>query len=214
MINNVPYKSQKALKTKVRIMINNLINKYNSKNLIDISPDCEDFKFWRDLLKRHPTKGHFNPTSFTLETPHHMYFSTGNETYSFSYNTCISGKVKSKKSDYFDCLRSSIEDQIKDFRKLSHPLKCSVCNISDDTKYEIDHVLPFKDIYENFKQTVEDIDQEDIKMYSDKKKHRTMFDLNDEYTKSLNDFWVEYHRKNCLLQVLCKNCHILKTNTK
>jgi hypothetical protein len=217
-IDNISYKSQKSLKNKITSVIQKL-NVSNNTECV-IKPDSEYFNFWRDLFKRHPTKSHFEPTSFVIKnnwSKYHMYFKVNDYIDSFSYNTCVSKKLKSKNSDYFDCLRSSIEDQISDFRKsrsaCTAQSACSVCNISDCTvKYEIDHVIPFKDLYENFKQTVEGLDQEDIKMYSNQEKHRTMFDLTDEYTKSLNDCWVEYHRENCLLQVLCKKCHILKTN--
>lgn len=213
LINNIAYKTQKSLKSKVTSVIANL-NASSYSKYIEIDSSSDFFNFWKDLFKRHPTKGHFNPTSFTFEKPCNMYFNVDNYRDSFSYNVCITGKMKNKTIDYFDCLRSSIEPQIKAFRNKSTPLKCNSCNITDDIKYEVDHVITFKTLYEDFIQTVDGVEIDDLKMKYNSTRHRTLFDLSDQYTKSLHDLWVEYHDENAVLQILCRKCHILKTKSK
>jgi beta-galactosidase beta subunit len=211
IINNISYSTQKSLKSKVKLVISEL----KSTNTNHIKPGTEFFCFWNDLFKRHPTKSHFIPTSFTFEKPYHMYFNVDNYRDSFSYNDCITGKSKNKTYDFLACLRSSIEPQIKNFRKNQSSYKCVSCNTNDDNiKYEVDHVKPFKQIYNEFMKTIEEIDPNDFKMIYDSKKHRLMFDLSDDYTKSLHDLWIDFHNENADLQILCISCHINKTKNE
>ena len=214
IIDSIKYRTQKSLKSKVSSIIS-ILNASNNLGHVDIHTNTEYFKFWNDLFKRHPTKAHFNPTSFRLEKPFHMYFNIGNYTDSFSYNDCITSKTKSKKNDYFGCLRSSIEPQIKIFRNDQSPLKCNHCNIADSNlKYEVDHEISFKTLYNDFIKTVDGVEIDDFKMKYNSTKHRIFFDLSDDYTKSLHDLWIDFHNENAKLQILCKECHLHKTKLK
>lgn len=207
IVDNVPYKTKKLLKAKTTSVINEMIK----HKISEINQDSPYFNFWVSLLDRHPTKANLNPTSFRFEQPCHMYFTCvdGGED-SFSYNTCISQKQnKNTKVDYFACLRSSIEPQIQEFRE-SSTNECKICGKTG--YYEVDHILTFKELYENFKYTVDGLDESDVKIYYDSKKHRQYFDLTDEYTRSLSDLWVDYHSEHAILQKLCKQCHQNKDN--
>ena len=200
IVNNVPYKTKTLLKAKTTSVINEMIE----RKISAITKESPYFNFWVSLLDRHPTKGNLNPTSFRFEKPCHMYFTgfDGIED-SFSYNSCISQK-QNKNLDYFACLRSSIEPQIQAFRESSTNV-CNVCG--KNGYYEVDHMITFKELYENFKYTVDGLNESDAKIYYDSKKHRQYFDLTDEYTRSLNDLWVDYHSEHAILQKLCKQCH-------
>lgn len=205
LIDQITYKTKKQLTEKVRTILNEMKN----NNISEININSVYFNFWKCLFNRHPTKGHFKPISFTFEKPCHMYFNTDEKQDSFSWKVCISQKEGSKKSDYFACLRSSIEPQIEQFKMKTNHI-CACCK-KTNCYYEVDHIISFSDIYKNFEKTVENLSENDTKIYYDSKKHRQFFDLSDEYTKSLNDLWFDYHKENATFQKLCKDCHILKT---
>ena len=208
LINEITYKTQKQLTEKVR----SIIKEMEHQNISEINSNSVYFNFWKSLFSRHPTKGHFKPISFTFEKPYHMYFNTDEIQDSFSWKVCISGKEGSKKIDYFACLRSSIIPQIENF-KMNSPHICNFCN-KTNCYYEVDHIISFSDIYKNFIETIENLEVNEIKTYYDSKKHRQFFDLSDEYTESLNNLWVDYHKENATFQKLCKNCHLLKTHNR
>jgi hypothetical protein len=199
IVDNVPYRTKTLLKAKTTSVINEMIE----RKISAITKESPYFNFWVSLLDRHPTKGNLNPTSFRFEKPCHMYFTVFDGEDSFSYNSCISQK-QNKNLDYFACLRSSIEPQIQAFRE-SSTNECKICGKTG--YYEVDHILTFKELYENFKHTVDGLNESDAKIYYDSKKHRQFFDLTDEYTRSLSELWVDYHRDNATFQKLCKICH-------
>lgn len=201
IVDEVPYKSKADLKRKTTSIITQMIE----KKYVKILPGSEYFSFWLSLFKRNPDKGHLFPSSFTFEAPYHMYYNTDTKIKgSFGYNYCINQIKSTKKSDFIQCLRSTIEPQIKSFRQISLHQPCSICFIHHD-KYEIDHKIPFKNLYDNFTKTVDNIDLSMIKTQN--KNRRLLFDLENEYTKSLHDLWEEYHLNFATLQKLCLECH-------
>jgi len=205
IVDEVPYKSKKDLKIKTTSIINDM----KKTNCTEILPGSEYFSFWFSLFKRNPDKGHLNPSSFSFEPPH-MKFNVGDYSDSFGYNFCISQKSSNKKADFFQCLRSTIEPQIKSFRQISLHLPCSICHCTKKY-YEIDHITPFKKLYDDFTKTVDNIDISLVKISNDPNIHRLFFNLEDEYTKSLHNLWDEYHFDFAKLQKLCLECHKNKT---
>ena len=208
IVDEVPYKSKAELKRKTT----NIVSQMIEKNCVEILPGSEYFSFWSSLFKRNPDKGHLKPSSFTFEPPYHMKFNVGDYQDSFSYNFCISQK-SNQKTDFFQCLRSTIEPQIKSFRQISLHLPCSICHCTAQY-YEIDHIIPFKKLYDDFTKTVDNIEISLVKISNDSNIHRLIFNLEDEYTKSLHDLWDEYHLDFAKLQKLCLDCHRNKTQLK
>jgi hypothetical protein len=73
-------------------------------------------------------------------------------------------------------------------------------------------VIPFKDLVERFLEEYENIDVNGVVYNTGASSWRDKgFDTTDEYTKSLADFFYEFHEDEAELQNLCKKCHLKKS---
>lgn len=129
-----------------------------------------------------------------------------------SWRCAISGKSKTPKYELISAMRSSIEEQIFQF-KIENKTKmfCVLCNSCKDL--QIDHndevgsafdELVFNFIKENNKIPTKFGDTND-------NTHRRCFL---EIDKEFENKWCNYHRQNSKLRVLCKNCNISRPKTK
>ena len=199
-INTQSFRAKKDLKKHISAMFKTLPN--------EIYPDHELFPFWEELFSRHPNHTRkLNGSTikhFIFMKPFHMLIKLANEeVVTFSWNVCITQKLASKLSDTISTMRRIIQPEIKEFAS-SNKMQCAKC--SKKCYCEVDHIIHFKTIRENFFEEYE-IDLERLKMTS----NRTEVFFEDEYTKSFIDEWTLFHRKESKLQFLCVDCHMRKT---
>lgn len=71
----------------------------------------------------------------------------------FSYKTCITGRIPTKKSEVLEALRFTVRDQLFAFRKtLTFPTKCALSGngIEKNEDLHIDHKIPFSELVREF----------------------------------------------------------------
>jgi 5-methylcytosine-specific restriction endonuclease McrA len=179
-----------------------------------------EYPFFLDVFKRHPEKSDVMPCQFIFQggkyrSPN-MKTSplTAKEKYrpfyrttpdgkwdTFSVNKCFSQKERTQENKVFQALRYEIDDQIKIYR-LQNPC-CSECKNKTFKDLEVDHIIPFKELRDNW------LSQHDIKKIDTEKEGVKILLSDSDLKKS----WKEYHMENCSLQTLCKECHLAKTSS-
>ncbi len=98
-------------------------------------------------------------------------------------------------------MRYAISPQIIDFKNKCELLECKFCKSKENI--EIDHVILFKLLCDDFLKDRNDISSS----FDDTFCFSTVFKKDDN---QFQDDWIEYHRKNAILQCLCKTCNLKK----
>lgn len=167
------------------------------------------------LLKRHPDFDIKTNKMISLKITHDalnkkalkiiIVNSDDTET-DISWRNAINGKGSDVKSDLNSALRSSIENQIWDFKR-THENICETCGSTQNI--HIDHENYFEKIVIDFTNGRTDIptDFDDMKDNT----HRKCFKLSDE--KFRKD-WIVFHQKNAVLRVLCEKCNLKRPKYK
>lgn len=139
-----------------------------------------------------------------------MIINTDKSKIDISWKCAITGKNKSDKSSLMSAMRSSIDDQIHQFRK-DNELKCVFCFRTDNL--QVDHIIHFDEIVFNFMNVIKDkkinIPNEFIE--TDDNTHRKCFL---EIDNNFKNEWINYHYINSSLRVLCKTCNLTRTKSK
>ena len=203
--NNIIYKTQKDFKAYARNLI------YKDIGICENVLSHNKYADLLGILKRHPDF-EVKMKNMKLIKIQQEPFQKGNqiviinddnsETF-ISFITAISGKPMSHHAMLRDALRNSIDDQIKAFRSTKN--FCETCKI---TKHlEVDHIIRFEYLVRNFLSTQNEwlIPKTFGKM--DDMMHRNCF-LKEDCV--FNKAWVEYHRENATLQILCRSCNSMK----
>jgi len=115
-----------------------------------------------------------------------------------SWVICFTGKNRSYKSLLQLAMREAISPQILEF--LKHNPACNKCGAANHL--EVDHLEPsFKELSSmvNFPPQI----------FLDGKYNGPVLQESNEKTK-----WINFHKENARLQVLCKSCHKVKTFEK
>lgn len=138
---------------------------------------------------------------------------TNREEIDISWRCAITGKHKPFKGEIMSAMRSSIDEQIYNFKTNCKNNYCELCNSikelqvdHNDTKNAAFDELVYKFIKEN----------NDIKIPENFGElndgtHRRCF-LEKDYI--FRNKWVEYHRQNAVLRMLCHKCNITRPKTK
>ena len=127
-----------------------------------------------------------------------------------SWKCSITGKPKGNKHELMSAMRSSVDEQIFQFRK-NNPEKCVLCTNTD--KLHVDHIIHFDEIALNF---INIMKNKNINIPN------TFGDTNDEthrrcFLEIDNNFknkWIDYHYTNATLRMLCQTCNLTRTKTK
>ena len=112
---------------------------------------------------------------------------------------CITGKPK---NNLKIAMRVSIQPQIDEYRNTNFIRLCELCGISD--RIEIDHhseKMPFAKLYDDF--------MENNKLtiptsFNNTKSHMKCFKESDY---KFEETWVQYHKENAILRMLCRDCN-------
>lgn len=125
----------------------------------------------------------------------------------FSYKTCITGKIPTKRSEVLEALRFAVRDQLFAFRKkLTLPIKCALSGneIEKNEDLHIDHKTPFSELVREFLKD-ENITLEKLNTYG-----------NGEYLeladKELESRFRKFHENNAVLQPSLMKENIRKGN--
>lgn len=122
-----------------------------------------------------------------------------NDTDNISYIACIN----KPKSDKFlkEAMRFSILSQILDFKNNQNKLECSICKSTEDI--QIDHLILFKDLYDEFIKTQKNIPSQFDENYY----NAAQFKPEDE---GFENAWKQFHKQKAELRCLCKNCNLTR----
>lgn len=172
-----------------------------------ISDKDEIYNLFMDLLERHPHIKLPKPNYFRIDKYkpglHKVFMVHGELEKTFSINKCISNQSNYNHDLIEHYLRSSVVKQTNKFR--GSP--CAKCGSIESI--EIDHIIPFKKIKNQFIQIYGSPDTQKISKIHTSNKTRIPHFLydDDEYTHN----WQNYHMEHSELQPLCKPCHNIKT---
>ena len=122
---------------------------------------------------------------------------------------CVNKKPPTKERLYTRALRSSIEDQIQNFKKIyAHCKICPLCKIEYKKDFHIDHKYPsFKRLQEMFD---EKYNYTIPTLYDDERyTNKCIFRKED---KNIKISFQEFHKKNAKLDKICKKCNLTKSN--
>jgi len=172
-----------------------------------------------EILKRHPDFTSKTQNIFNLKIVKDALNTSGlkiliinndmNET-DISWKCAITGKHKSAKSKLMSAMRSSVDNQIFEFRKTSSN-KCVLCPNTD--KLHVDHIIHFDEIVFNFINIMKNnnIGIPNTFGETDDNTHRRCFlEIDDNFKNE----WIKYHYENASLQMLCQTCNLTRTKTK
>ena len=134
--------------------------------------------------------------------------------------TCFGKGEFNQKEILNGALRNEINDQIENFRKTVKDSNiCADCKKRfPSQEMVVDHIFEFKDIVKEFFRTKgwEEFMMKSRYKEADGVLYRIQaFSPDDEfYPDSPRQEWQEFHKKRATLQMLCKDCHDMKTYAK
>jgi hypothetical protein len=172
-----------------------------------------------EILKRHPdfisktlnmcnikiVKDAWNTSGLKI-----LIINTDTSEIDISWKCAITGKHKSDKNELMSAMRSSIDEQIFQFRKSSNDI-CVLCPNTD--KLHVDHIIHFDEIVLNFINIMKSKNIEIPNTFgeTDDNTHRRCFlEIDDNFKNE----WIKYHYENASLQMLCQTCNLTRTKTK
>jgi hypothetical protein len=161
------------------------------------------------LFKRHPNypekfdgmvdiKIRSNPNYKNLET---IIVKNNGEEDAVSLYKCISRKADSINDKLYKAMRNSIDPQTKEFKKNSI-MKCALCHTTTANMHTDHHEPQFLDLVTTFLENWKDESPITFNQHESNSKIFTKTD------KEFEQQWIEFHRKNAILRVLCKECNL------
>jgi hypothetical protein len=114
----------------------------------------------------------------------------------FSWKMCC---IRPKRYYRREAMRYAVSEQIETFRKNAE----LVCPCGSAGPYHVDHVIFFADLCRQFEKDRTDVPDDTARTYGTNKWFQACF----RGGKFAAD-WVEFHRANAVLRILCKNCNL------
>jgi hypothetical protein len=213
-IGKLEFKTKKECENYTRNVINNL-------GCCIINKDHPQFIFFDNLIKNHPEyddKKGIGVDYFYIQSNPLVkkYYQTmikrldGSEI-DFSWVYCCEFKKRTSVEDLLKSMREAIKEDTIKYKQKQNKLICNFCKRENELyeNYHVDHHNPsFQTLKDNFLQlTKKQIPSSfgDCKIYK-----LTIFKDED---KDFRNDWVDYHNKNCNLQILCRDCNLRKKKT-
>jgi len=186
---------------------------YEEEGEVKINKHHKDFNFFKNLIKRHPNyiekKGNGISSFIIGQNPlnkdsFHMNIKRKDKTFiDFSYKICVTGLPKTHRNELTSALRTSIEQQILNFRSMSE-MECKNCKTKEGVLH-VDHINPFDKIYRRFLENRTDIPQTFDSIHDCRRCFK-------EEDKPFELDWFHFHKENSKFQILCKPCNFKKSN--
>lgn len=139
-------------------------------------------------------KNKINPKYFELQL-----IKSNSDIDNISYIACINKPNNTK--NLKEAMRYAIVPQILEFKNKQMKLECSLCKSTNDI--QIDHLILFKHIYDEFVKTRNDIPSNFNENYFNGAQIKPEDDL---FEKE----WFEFHQEKAILRCLCKNCNLTR----
>jgi len=209
------YKTQSEFEQFVKNIIYNDIGECN--DIKNTHPSHYDLLI--EILKRHPSFTIKTQNMFNLKIEKDALNMRGlkiliinndmSET-DISWRCSITGKHKSDKNELMSAMRSSVEDQIIQFRNTSSK-NCVFCD--KKLQLHVDHIIHFDEIALNFVNIAKDknIGIPTTFGETDDNTHRRCFL---EIDNDFKNQWIKYHDENASLRMLCETCNLTRPKTK
>ncbi len=124
------------------------------------------------------------------------------ETDNISYLACINKPNTTKHLK--EAMRYAILPQILNFKNNQVNPECTICKSDDDI--QIDHLILFKHLYDEFIKNRDDIPSKFNENYF----NGAQFKPND---KVFEHEWYKFHQEKATLRCLCKNCNLTRKKT-
>lgn len=174
-------------------------------------PD-EEMTFFINLIKNHPEYEHkigVGIKTFYIKKDKYGNMATyikkiddSDDVFSWTY--CCQFKKRDNNFYLNRALRHTIVCDILKFKD-DNELKCKLCDSTTSTEYHVDHVYPFCHLVDDYC-----LNKKIPKSFDDVSR------LSFEIKFKKDDFifekeWLEYHRTNAKLQILCKTCNLKKS---
>lgn len=132
----------------------------------------------------------------------------------FSWVFCCQFKERTHRFALIQCMRQSIKDTTIKYKYSKDILICNFCKTTDELyeNFHVDHYNPsFQQLKNNFLELVKKEGKEEPLTFDDCKKYNVNI-FKDTDADFKND-WIDYHNKNCNLQILCRDCNLRKKKT-
>lgn len=217
-IENKTFKTKKELKEYIRNIMNKLIEETTDENPYYHIKKKEDetlYNFLKALAYYNKEKKNIieerkikyfgvqrNPQNNKTFHNYIMFKDKTDIDISFLWCVDLIGREKpnTDKTDLNQCLRKSINYQIKEFKNKTKDKTCKLCN-KNNCEYHVDHIIKFRDLTKQFLS----VNNEIPKIINDNINGGKMFENeNNEFIKK----WTEYHKKEATLRILCKDCNL------
>jgi hypothetical protein len=121
-----------------------------------------------------------------------------------SWRSAITGKRKGNKHHLMSAMRSSLDQQIYNFKK-DNEKKCVLCHITD--KLHVDHIILFDEIALNFINSQNTTIPTKFAEKNDNTNRKCFLESDIDFKKK----WIEYHYKNASLRILCQKCNLTRS---
>lgn len=205
-IGELEFKTKKECENYTRDIINNL-------GVCKILQDNFYYNFFLNLLKNHPDyKIKFGeginyfyiiPNPLVKKYFQLMIKRVDDTDIDFSWVYCCQFKIRN--DDLIKAMREAISKDIINFKNKQENLICKNCK-NKNCEFHVDHDNPsFKKLKDDFIKNYKEKIPND---FESSENYLTQFKLEDFEFKNK---WIEYHNKNCNLEILCKNCNLKKS---
>ena len=209
-IGDLEFKTKKECEKYTRNIINDL-------GCCIIPKDHTHFNFFEKLIQNHPEyedkKGvgidyfYIEPNPLNIKSFQTMIKRIDGSEIDFSWVYCCQFKERTTIDFLVKAMREAIKyDTIK--YKQQSDLICNFCKTEKELyeNYHVDHHEPsFKTLKDNFLHLTK---KTKPLSFGDCKKYNVII-FKDEDEDFKND-WIDYHNKNCNLQILCRDCNLRK----
>jgi len=212
-IGDLEFKTKKEVENYTRNIINEL-------NTCIINKDHIYFIFFNNLIKNHPKYDEkigngidyfYIKTNQLFKNLEMMIKRLDGSEVDFSWIQCCKFRQQTNEQYLTKAMREAISNDIITFKQSQIKLICSFCKLDNENykNYHVDHHNPsFENIKNNFLKSTKKKIQ--LTFEECKKSNLTIFNDND---KDFKEDWLNFHNKNCNLQILCKNCNLRKRKT-
>mgnify|MGYP003333874864 CR=1 FL=1 len=207
-IGDLEFKTKKECESYTRNIIYNL-------GCCIIDKAHEKYNFFINLLNNHSSYQekigsgidyfYIQPNPLVKKYYQTMIKRTDGSEIDFSWVYCCQFRERSKIYDLLRAMRNAVRDDIIKFKR-RNTLKCVNCETENELyeNFHVDHDNPsFQSLKDNFLRITDKPIPTNFTDY----KEFTFFKDEDEDFKNE---WIEYHNKNCNLQILCRNCNLRK----
>ena len=122
-----------------------------------------------------------------------------------SYLSCFGKGTQTDDERLHSAMRYEVKYQSEEYRKNNqHIQECFDCSCPREAGLDVDHVFPYKNIVHSFFTIY---NKEEFKKSMNKEIQGLYWRLREDHRKT----WQEYHKQHAKFQLLCKECHRLKT---